>query len=187
MRPMSDSPIIEETRLWLERAVIGLNLCPFAKAAHQKTQIRWVESAACDEEALVAELISELERLAEADPALIDTTLLIHPQVLQDFDDFNDFMGVAEAVLEELELDGEIQIASFHPQYRFEGTAADALGNYTNRSPHPTLHLLREASIERALDAVPEAADIYERNIATLEALGLDGWRRVMDGAAPKN
>jgi uncharacterized protein len=179
---MSESPIIQETRLWLERAVIGLNLCPFAKAAHQKKQIRWVESAARDEEALVAELVSELERLAEADPALIDTTLLVHPQVLHDFDDFNDFMGVAEAVLEELELDGEIQIASFHPQFRFEGTEPDDLGNYTNRSPHPTLHLLREASIERALEAVPEAADIYERNIATLEALGLEGWHRVMGG-----
>lgn len=185
---MNESPIILETRLWLERAVIGLNLCPFAKAAHQKQQIRWVESAARDEKTLVAELISELERLAEADPTLIDTTLLVHPQVLQDFDDFNDFMGVAEAVLEELELDGEIQIASFHPHYRFEGTEVDDLGNYTNRSPHPTLHLLREASIERALDAVPEAADIYERNIATLEALGLDGWQRVMaGGVAPGN
>jgi uncharacterized protein len=185
---MNESPIILETRLWLERAVIGLNLCPFAKAAHQKQQIRWVESAARDEKTLVAELISELERLAEADPTLIDTTLLVHPQVLQDFDDFNDFMGVAEAVLEELELDGEIQIASFHPQYRFEGTDADDLGNYTNRSPHPTLHLLREASVERALDAVPEAADIYERNIATLETLGLEGWQRVMAGGrAPGN
>ena len=175
---------IEETRHWLEAAVIGLNLCPFAKAVHGKGQIRWVLSEACDAESLLADLVRELRFLADADPDAVETTLLVHPDVLADFLDFNDFLDVADAALVELGLDGTLQVASFHPQYQFADSAPGDIGNHTNRSPHPTLHLLREASIERALEAVPEAADIYERNIATLQALGLDGWQRVMDGGA---
>ncbi len=167
------------TRNWLEKAVIGLNLCPFAKSVHAKGQIRWVLSDASTPEALLDELLRELQHLAEADPALVDTTLLIHPQVLQDFHDFNDFLGAAEAALEEMGLDGVLQMASFHPQFQFDGTKADDMGNFTNRSPFPTLHLLREDSIERAVDAFPDAADIYERNIEVLERLGLRGWRRL--------
>ena len=171
--------VLAETRGWLEKAVIGLNLCPFAKAVHVKQQIRWVLSDATTPEALLDELLRELQHLAEADPERVDTTLLIHPQVLQDFHDFNDFLGAADAALEELGLDGVLQIASFHPQFQFECTAADDIGNFSNRSPHPTLHLLREDSIERAVDAFPDAADIYERNIQTLERLGHAGWRQL--------
>ena len=165
------------TRVWVERAVVGLNLCPFAKAPHAKGQIRYVLSAAADAPQLLADLQRELETLAEADPALIETTLLVHPGVLADFGDFNDFLDPAEALLEAMGLDGILQIASFHPDYRFEGSAPDAIGNATNRSPHPTLHLLREASIERAVEAFPDPAAIFEANLATLDALGDAGWQ----------
>jgi hypothetical protein len=146
---------------------------------HVKEQVRWVLSRATSPEALLGELLAELQELAEADPEQWDTTLLIHPQVLQDFLDFNDFLGTAEAALEEQGLSGVLQIASFHPQFQFEGTEPDDMGNFTNRAPYPTLHLLREDSIERAVDAFPDAADIYERNIQTLESLGHAGWLRL--------
>lgn len=168
---------LDATRRWLERAVIGLNLCPFAKGVHLKQQIRWVLSPARDAEALLADLVQELQRLAAAAPEAIDTTLLVHPQVLQDFDDYNDFLDIVDAVLEELGLDGVLQVASFHPDYRFEGTTTDDVENCSNRSPHPMLHLLREDSIARAVASVPDAATIYERNIATLRRLGPAGWR----------
>lgn len=170
---------VDDTRAWLEKAVIGLNLCPFAKAVHVKDQIRWVLSPAQTAEELLDELLRELQWLAEADPEVTDTTLLIHPGVLQDFGDFNDFLGVAEAALEEMGLQGVLQIASFHPQYQFEGTRPQDMGNFSNRSPHPTLHLLREDSLDKAVDAFPDAADIYERNIETLERLGPQGWQRL--------
>ncbi len=163
----------------MEKAVIGLNLCPFAKAVHVKDQVRWVLSAATTPEALLEELVRELRTLAEAGPEVTDTTLLIHPQVLQDFLDFNDFLGVADSALEELGLDGTLQVASFHPQFQFEGTEPDDMGNFTNRAPYPTLHLLREDSIERAVESFPDAAEIYERNIQTLQRLGPAGWRRL--------
>jgi len=168
---------IEATQAWLEDAVIGLNLCPFAKAVHGKGQIRWVLSAATTARELLDDLASELQTLAAADPEAIDTTLLVHPQVLGEFADFNDFLDVADAALEDLGLDGVLQIASFHPQFQFAGTVHDDMGNCSNRSPHPTLHLLREASVERAVAAFPEAESIYERNIETLERLGAAGWR----------
>ena len=170
---------IEQTRHWLEQAVIGLNLCPFAKAVHTKGQIRWVESTATDVQALMADLVHELQLLAAADPEAIDTTLLVHPQVLGDFLDYNDFLDLADAALEELGLDGVLQIASFHPHYQFEGTAPGDVENLSNRSPHPTLHLLREDSVERAVAAFPEAESIYEKNIETLQALGAAGWAKL--------
>jgi hypothetical protein len=173
---------IEATQAWLEKAVIGLNLCPFAKAVHVKQQIRWVQSDAQDTEALLADLVAELRTLAAADPDAIDTTVLVHPQVLTAFADYNDFLDIADAALVELELDGVLQIASLHPQYQFAGTAIDDISNYSNRSPHPTLHLLREDSVDRAVAAVPDAEHIYERNIETLEALGHAGWQRLMGG-----
>ena len=173
---------IEATQAWLEQAVIGLNLCPFAKAVHSKRQIRWVLSPAQDAQALRAELVAELQLLAAADPEAIDTTLLVHPQVLGDFLDYNDFLASADAALEALGLAGTLQIASFHPQYQFAGTDADDVENCSNRSPHPTLHLLREASVDRAVQAYPEAQAIYERNIETLQGLGMDGWKRLMKG-----
>ena len=171
---------IEDTRHWLERAVIGLNLCPFAKAVHVKEQIRWVESLAEDPEQLLADLVRELQFLAAADPASVETTLLIHPHVLTDFLDYNDFLDVADAAVESLGLAGVLQVASFHPDYQFAGTAPDDVENLSNRSPYPTLHLLREASIDEAVAAFPEAASIYERNIETLHRLGFEGWRRLM-------
>src|SRR4028119_1585700 len=175
----TDEEVIAQTRAWLEKAVIGLNLCPFARAPHIRNQIRYVVSDAQAPEALLADLIAELQTIAEADPEEIETTLLIHPQVLEDFLDYNDFLGIAEGVVEDLELDGVIQVASFHPHYQFADSAPDDIENYTNRSPYPTLHLLREASVERAVESVPDPAEIYERNIETMRRLGREGWRRL--------
>jgi len=178
---MDEQAVIAATREWLEKAVIGLNLCPFAKAVYVKNQVRFVVSTARHLDGLLEDLDRELAFLAAADPEAVDTTLLIHPTLLPDFLDFNDFMQLAEAAVAEHELEGEIQIASFHPRFQFEGTAPDDLGNFTNRAPFPTLHLLREASIERAVAAFPEAETIYQRNIETLEALGQAGWDALWD------
>lgn len=185
-RPMNELPMdalptpdeaIDATRCWLERAVIGLNLCPFAKAVHKKGQVRYVVSEATQPLQLHADLVRELETLRDADPEAIDTTLLIHPGVLADFMDFNEFLEVADDTVADLALEGEIQVASFHPHFQFEGTAPDDVTNFTNRSPFPTLHLLREASIDRAVAAFPDAASIFETNIATLDKLGVEGWQ----------
>jgi uncharacterized protein len=167
------------TQAWLEKAVIGLNLCPFAKAVHLKQQIRWVVSAATHTAALREELVRELRLLHDTPAEQTDTTLLIHPFVLGDFADYNDFLDVADAAIAELGLEGELQVASFHPDYQFAGTPAGAIDNYSNRAPFPTLHLLRESSIEKAVAAFPDAADIYERNIDTLQRLGHAGWARL--------
>lgn len=174
-----DLRFIAATKLWLEKAVIGLNLCPFAKGVHIKDQIRYFVSQATTPEELVRDLVAELEVLAEANPEKIDTTLLIHPFVMGDFLDYNDFLEVADATLEELDLDGILQIASFHPLYQFEGSQLDDIENFTNRSPFPTLHLLREESIDKAVEAFPEAEDIYEKNIQTLQALGHEAWKKL--------
>jgi len=173
---LTDSPALTQTRAWVEHAVIGLNLCPFAKAPQVKGLVRYVQSEATDPAALLSDLMEELQRLAKAPPERLETTLLVHPQVFSDFADFNDFLGVAEDTVADLGLEGVIQVASFHPDYRFEGTAADDITNATNRSPHPTLHLIREDSIDRAVAAFPEAETIYEANMATVERLGHDGW-----------
>ena len=178
---MGDEDVIAAMREWIEKAVIGLNLCPFAKAVYVKNQVRIVVSHAPHLDGLLEDLDRELDFLAAADPEEIDTTLLIHPALLPDFLDFNDFMQLAEAAVEEHDLLGVIQIASFHPHFQFEGTEADDIGNFTNRAPFPTLHLLREASIERAVAAFPEAETIYQRNIETLEALGKAGWDALWD------
>jgi hypothetical protein len=167
---------LAETRAWVDRAVVGLNLCPFAKAVQVKGQVRYVHSAAEEAQALLAALRDELRFLAHADPVQTETTLLIHPHALTAFADFNDFLADAEATVRGLGLEGDIQVASFHPQYRFAGTSADDITNATNRSPYPMLHLLREASIDRAVAAFPDASAIYETNMRTLEALGQDGW-----------
>jgi hypothetical protein len=171
--------VIAATRAWIERAVIGLNLCPFAKAVFSKDQIRYVVSDDTDPEDLLNTLCEELQFLAKADPAEVDTTLIIHPQVLTDFLDYNDFLDLADAAVEDMGLEGVLQVASFHPQYQFEGTAPDDVSNASNRSPYPTLHLLREASVDRAVDAFPEAERIYETNIQTLEQLGAEGWAKL--------
>lgn len=171
--------MLAATRRWLERAVIGLNLCPFAKAALARDQIRWVVSGATTEAELAGELALELERLAAADPARVDTTLLIHPGVLADFLDYNDFLDVADETVAALDLEGVLQVASFHPDYQFADADPDDVGNFSNRSPYPMLHLLREDSIARALDAFDDADRIGETNVATLRRLGIDGWRRL--------
>ena len=164
--------VIAATTEWLEKIVIGLNLCPFAKAVHIKNQIRFVVSPATNNDALLAELKRELCLLVAADPEQIESTLLIHPDVLTDFVEYNEFLSVCDSAIEELELDGVIQVASFHPQYQFADTKVDDVTNYTNRSPYPTLHLLREESVTQALQMFPDAAWIYEKNIATLRKLG---------------
>jgi Uncharacterized protein conserved in bacteria len=176
--------IMKDMVRWLERAVIGLNLCPFAKGVHAKGQIHYVVSAATDAEALAQDLRRELADLAAAPAEVRDTTLLMAPDCLQDFLEFNDFLGVAEDVLEELDLDGTLQIASFHPQFQFAGTDAGDVTNCTNRAPYPTLHLLREDSIDRAVQAYPEAEAIYERNMEVLEQLGMPGWQALDVGVS---
>ena len=169
--------VCRDMQVWIERAVIGLNLCPFAKSVHVKGQIRWVVSAARDAQALREDLRQALLALVASDPAQTDTTLLMAPWCLADFLDFNDFLGEADAVLDELDLQGTLQIASFHPDFQFAGTIPDDITNYSNRAPYPTLHLLREASIDRAVEAFPEAEAIYERNIQCLRELGPVGWQ----------
>jgi hypothetical protein len=167
---------IADTRRWLERAVIGLNLCPFAKGPHAKGQIHYAVSLGDSRTQLLVLLRSELQALADADPQQRETSLLVVPDQFADFLDFNDFLDEAEAELDALDLVGELQIASFHPQFQFAGTAAADISNATNRSPYPTLHLIREASIDRAVEAFPEADTIFEANIATLQRLGATGW-----------
>ena len=176
---MNHEQIIQDTRDWVVKAVIGLNLCPFAKAVHVNERIRYVVSDATEPEALLKDLARELLALNRADPEEVDTTLVIHPHVLTDFLDFNDFLDAADALVEELKLDGILQIADFHPAYQFEGNEPDDIANYSNRSPYPTLHILREESIERAVESMPDTASIYENNLETLDKLGHDGWRNL--------
>ena len=172
--------VIAETRAWVQRAVIGLNLCPFAKAPFVKGQIRFVVCESDDPRVLLDLLCAQMRELVTADPTVVETTLVIHPNALLDFAEFNDFLDAADAALDDLGFDGVLQIASFHPRYQFADVDADDPGNATNRSPYPTLHLLREASVERAVEAFPEADAIYENNIATLDALGAEGWAQLL-------
>ncbi|EGP42977.1 DUF1415 domain-containing protein [Achromobacter insuavis] len=176
--------VAAETRHWLTQAVIGLNLCPFAKAVQVKDQIRFAVSDATDAEGVLTDLQDELALLAEADPEKIDTTLLIIPDALDDFLEFNDFEDLSDRLLKRMRLVGELQVATFHPQFQFADTQPDDIENYTNRSPYPILHLLREDSIDRAVESFPDAAEIYEKNIDTLTRLGLDGWKRLMSKPA---
>lgn len=176
---IKDDEIIAVTRNWLVKAVIGLNLCPFARAVYAGDRIRYVVSGATTAEALLEALAAELEVLAEADENKTETTLLIHPQVLGDFLEYNDFLEVADALVEDLGLDGVLQVASFHPQYQFADTESDDVTNCSNRSPYPTLHLLRESSVERAVAAHPDTEQIYRDNIKTLRQLGREGWERL--------
>jgi len=183
LMPYTDAAAADEVlarvRRWLERAVIGLNLCPFAKAVYSKKQIRYALTAAATADELLAELTHELELLARSDAGEIDTVLLVHPQVLTEFLDYHFFLGEADAALRNLGLAGVFQIASFHPGYEFAGSSTDDIENFTNRSPYPILHLLREASIDRAVAAYPDAAEIFERNMDTLRRLGHAGWQRL--------
>ncbi|MFA0923393.1 DUF1415 domain-containing protein [Xanthomonas fragariae] len=179
--PATPDPLTATCK-WIERAVIGLNLCPFAKAVYVKDQVRLVLSDASTPEALLEQLAEELVLLRDTPAEQIDTTLIVHPDVLTDFLDYNDFLDNADAAVEALDLQGVLQVASFHPDYQFAGAALDDAANFTNRSPFPTLHLLREDSVERAVAAFPDPDVIVERNIETLERLGRDGWDRVLNG-----
>ncbi len=173
---MTAAVVVARMRAWVEHAVVGLNLCPFAKAPMGKGQIRYVVTDTIDPRVLLDELCVQMTALGAADPAQVETTLLIHPNALIDFLDFNDFLEAADAALEELGLDGVLQIASFHPHYQFDGTEPDDIGNASNRAPYPTLHLLREASVDRAVQSFPEAEAIFDNNLRTLDALGPQGW-----------
>ena len=176
MRSNAIEEITAHTQAWVERAVIGLNLCPFAKAVHIKKQIRYVVSLAETHEDLLRDLMAELETLAEVSPEKVDTTLLIHPYVLTDFFEYNNFLDVVDEALIDMELDDAIQVASFHPHYQFADTEPEDIENYTNRSPYPILQLLRESSMVRAVEAYPQAEQIFEKNIATLRRMGHTGW-----------
>jgi uncharacterized protein len=182
--PEADSAdrVIAVTRDWLQTAVIGLGLCPFAEHAHARDRIRYRVSAQRSTAGLVDDLAEELRYLHDADAALWETTLLIHPHVLDDFGDYNEFLDEADATVAALGLEGELQVASFHPAYRFAGTDAEDVTNCTNRSPYPTLHLLREASVTRAVETFPNVHEIGDKNMATLSALGADGWRALWSG-----
>ena len=183
LKPYTDTngaaEIIGNTQLWLERAVIGLNLCPFAKSVFVKKQVRYALTAASNADELLAELESELNRLTNTKAAELDTTLLIHPLAMTDFLDYHFFLAEVDALNRNLGYDGVFQIASLHPQYEFAGSAPDDIANFTNRSPYPTLHLLRESSIDRAVAAFPDAAHIFERNIETMERIGHEGWKKL--------
>lgn len=181
---VDDDAIVAATRRWLEKAVIGLNLCPFAKSVYVKEQVRYVVSNATEPEQLLETLMDELQHLSDTSPEKVDTTLLIHPFLLNDFEDYNEFLDVADAALEDMQLEGELQVASFHPDYQFADTDPNDISNYTNRAPYPTLHLLREDSIARAVEAFPQAEAIFEKNIETMEALGHDGWDKLDVGPA---
>jgi hypothetical protein len=183
--PIDPDAIIHATRLWVERAVIGLGLCPFAAAVYANQGIRFQVTEQTTAVGLIEDLRSELSRLHAVDPAQCETTLLIHPWVLNDFLEYNEFLQICDDVIRDLDLEGEIQVASFHPQYQFAGTQSDDIENFTNRSPYPTLHLLRELSVERALAAVPDPASIYENNIQCMRRLGAAGWRALFSDASP--
>ena len=184
--PKRHAEITLSTRRWVEAAVVGLGLCPFARSVASAGLIRYRVSDARSAAALRSDLVDELHLLAQADPARVETTLLIHPWTLQNFLAFNDFLGGIGPIVEELGLEGTLQVASFHPRYQFAGTKADDVENCTNRAPFPTLHLLREASIERVLVTFPDPSSIYERNVALLRRIGRAGWAQVQAEFAPR-
>jgi len=179
MPPEQQQDPVEATRNWVDAAVIGLNLCPFAKAVQAKGQVRYVLSEATTPEALLEDLGEALLHLRDTSANQVDTTLIVHPRVLGDFLDYNDFLEQADALVAELDLQGVLQVASFHPDYQFAGTGPEDIENCTNRSPYPTLHLLREDSVTRAVAACPDPDAIIERNIGTLRTLGRDGWQKL--------
>ena len=176
---MSEAQIVNATRKWVEDVVVGYNLCPFARRELVRDRVRFVVSEAETEDELLSALHSELQRL-EDDPE-IEMTLLVHPGVLQDFAAYNEFLDVTDGLLAYLEFEGIYQVASFHPDYRFEGTDENAAENYTNRSPYPMLHLLREASVEAVIDSYPDVDGIPQRNIELMEELGVDKMKAILD------
>lgn len=181
---MNHEEVIAATREWIEKAVIGLNLCPFAKSVYVKNQVRIVVSSARHIDGFLEDLDRELDHLAEVDPEVTDTTLLIHPTLFPDFLVFNDFLDVADNVLADHELEGVVQIAPFHPDFVFEGEDEADMSHFTNRAPFPTLHLIREESLEKAIEGFGDTDVIYERNMDLLRKLGPDGWHRLLTATA---
>jgi hypothetical protein len=179
-----DAQVLEDTRRWVQRAVIGLNLCPFAKSVEVKQQVRYVVSHATRTKPLLIDLKRELLALASADPAVLDTTLLVAPDGFAEFLEFNDLLNRADKLLVDLDLDGVLQIASLHPKYQFADTEPEDITNFTNRAPYPTLHLLREESVDRAVAAFPNAEAIFETNMQTMQDLGPEGWAALAVGAS---
>jgi hypothetical protein len=171
--------IIAATRHWVETVVIDLNLCPFAKRELVRDRIRFVCTDAVDEQSLLMALQDELLHLQDNEP--LETTLLVHPQVLADFDDYNQFLDLADMLLGELRLTGEFQIASFHPDYQFAGTEPEDVGNTTNRSPYPMLHLIRERSLAQAIENYPDPENIPARNVETVERLGPEAMQALLE------
>ncbi len=184
MTAVSDEEVLAATRRWLEQAVIGLNLCPFAKSVYVKDQVRLVVSRARHLDAFLDDLDRELELLKTTPAEQVDTTLLVHPALFPDFMVFNDFLNVADDVLVEHELEGVIQIAPFHPGFVFEGEDEGNMSHFTNRSPYPTLHLIREESLEKAIESFGDTDVIFERNIEVLRKLGREGWMRLIAAQA---
>ncbi|THF63219.1 DUF1415 domain-containing protein [Pseudothauera rhizosphaerae] len=177
---MDDKAEIEQqTRRWLEDVVIGLNLCPFAHQPHQHGRIRITVTEAADEESLLEALQEEMSLLDAAEETEIETTLLVTPYMLDDFEQYNQFFDLVDVWLQEFGWEGDYQVASFHPDYRFADTDPDDPGNLTNRSPWPVFHLIRESSIDRALASHPDVDGIPARNIERVKALGADERRRL--------
>lgn len=179
MTTPDSATVTDHTRQWLEKAVIGLNLCPFAKAPHVKNLVRISVSQARHLDGFLEDLDRELQLLGDTPADELETTLLVHPTLFPDFDTFNQMLDIANAAVVDNGLEGIVQIAPFHPDFQFEGTDSDDIGNYTNRSPYPTLHLIREDSIAKAAQAFPDASAIFERNIALLEKMGHEGWDKL--------
>jgi hypothetical protein len=178
---LTEEHVIAQTKRWLERAVIGLRLCPFARAVYVNERVRYVVAMTTSSDELAVTLADELTYLAQTDPSECETTLIIHPHVLNDFDEYNQFLEFADVLISETALEGVLQVASFHPQYRFEDTDPNDIENFTNRSPYPTLHLLREESISRAVDEFPDVDEVGARNQETMRALGHEGWRKLWE------
>ncbi len=174
-----EQQVVADVRVWLEKAVIGLNLCPFAKSVHIKNQIRYVVSKATNLEMALEELLLELRHLRETSPEETDTTLLIFPDMFSDFYVFNDVLELVDQITDAEEFNDAFQVVSFHPRFQFANTRLDDIENYTNRAPYPIWHLIREASIDRAVQSFPDAEAIYGRNIQTLRELGLAGWQHL--------
>lgn len=179
MTTPDSATVTDHTRQWLEKAVIGLNLCPFAKAPHVKNLVRISVSQARHLDGFLEDLDRELQLLGDTPADELETTLLVHPTLFPDFDTFNQMLDIADAAVVDNGLEGIVQIAPFHPDFQFEGTDSDDISNYTNRSPYPTLHLIREDSIAKAAQAFPDASAIFERNIALLEEMGHEGWDKL--------
>lgn len=179
-KTLTPDTVIARTRCWIERTVIKFNLCPFARKPYSGEQIRYAVSDAEEPEQLLADLQRELEHLRTSDPQVLETTVLIHPRVLQDFLDYNDFLDVVDALLAQ-GYEEEFQVASLHPDYRFAGTSPDDAENYTNRSPYPVLHLLRVEGVARAISSYANPDRIPERNIEQMEKYGAEAMRAILD------